>query len=69
MPPLQGWMGGEIIFFYNRVIPSGFLILGLFASWRKRKNLSFSFYNHIIPWGFLILRLLAWKNTKSSCSS
>jgi hypothetical protein len=62
-------MGGEIIFFYNRVIPSGFLILGLFASWRKKKNLSFSFYNHIIPWGFLILRLLAWKNTKSSCSS
>jgi hypothetical protein len=30
MPPIQGWMGGgEILFFYKYVTPSGFLIYAL----------------------------------------
>jgi hypothetical protein len=68
MPPLQGWMGGwgEILFFYNHVTPSGFLIYALSTICRERKILSFGFYNQVIPSGFLILACLPFGGKEKS---
>jgi hypothetical protein len=49
MSPLQGWMGGGILFSYKYVTPSGFLIYALSTICREGKTLSFGFYNQVIP--------------------